>query len=191
MFHPDGTLPEESHAAHSWRMELSKCALLVVDVQERLVAVMQDKDVLIRKVVQAVSGCAALDVPIYYSEQYPKGLGPTLSALKAAAPGVLTREKLRFSAFDLVGEISQPFVLVCGIEAHVCVRQTVYDIREKGKTPVLLADATGARELFARETALREMGGDGIVLATVESVLFELIGGADHPKFKQISGIVK
>ena len=132
-----------------------------------------------------------VNIPIFYSEQYPKGLGITLPAVKSLAPGVLTREKLRFSASDLVGEISQPYILVCGIEAHICVRQTVYDIREKGKTPVLLADATASRELFARDTALREMARDGIILSTVESVLFELIGGADHPKFKQISGIVK
>lgn len=189
MFHSTGT--EESHAAHSWRMEPSKCALLVIDVQERLAAAMHEKDALIRKVIQAVAGCVALDVPVYYSEQYPKGLGPTLPSVKAASPGVLTREKLRFSASELVSEISQPFILVCGMEAHVCVRQTVYDIREKGKIPVLLTDATGSREPFTREMALQEMMRDGVILSTVESVLFELIGGADHPKFKVISGIVK
>lgn len=177
--------------AGSWRLDPAKCLLLVVDVQERLFAAMHEKEFLQKKVEQITAGCAALGIPIVYSEQYPKGLGPTLPALKTLAPGRWTKEKLRFSAAELLQDDTETNVLVCGMEAHICVRQTVYDLRVAQKNPVLLVDATASRTPLSKEIALHEMRRDGVVLSTVESILFELLGGSDHPKFKEISKIIK
>jgi nicotinamidase-related amidase len=82
-------------------------------------------------------------------------------------------------------------ILVAGCEAHVCVRQTIYDLRQKEVQPVLVADAVGSRREADRQLALQEMRQDGIVIASTEAVLFELLETAEHPKFKEVQGLVK
>jgi isochorismate hydrolase len=99
--------------------------------------------------------------------------------------------KTLFSATEAGRSLGKKKVLVAGCEAHVCIRQTVYDLRLKEIQPVLVADAVGSRRDSDRQLALQEMRHDGIVVATTEAVLFELLEGAEHPKFKEIQALIK
>ena len=99
--------------------------------------------------------------------------------------------KSAFSAVEAGKALGRKKVLVAGCETHVCVRQTVYDLRLKEVQPVLVADAVGSGREADRQLALQEMRHDGIVIASTEAVLFELLETSEHPKFKEIQGLIK
>ena len=128
------------------------------------------------------------------TEQYPKGLGATVAEVADHLPdGVERLDKVRFSAaeadgFDL-GERDQ--ALVCGIEAHVCVNQTVLDLLDEDVEVHVAADAVGSRTEANRELGLAKMERAGALLTSVEMALFELLGGSDAPAFKQVQALVK
>jgi isochorismate hydrolase len=111
--------------------------------------------------------------------------------LKAAGSGCKPVAKTLFSAVDQGKSLGRKRILVAGCEAHVCIRQTVYDLRLKELTPLVVADAIGSRSCSDRDTALAEMRADGVVVATVEAVLFEMLESSDHPKFREIQALVK
>jgi nicotinamidase-related amidase len=114
-------------------------------------------------------------------------VAPVLQAAGKGSPV----SKSAFSAVEAGKALGRKKVLVAGCETHVCVRQTVYDLRLKEVQPVLVADAVGSRREADRQLALQEMRQDGIVIASTEAVLFELLETAEHPKFKEIQGLVK
>jgi nicotinamidase-related amidase len=171
-------------------------ALLVVDVQERLCAAMR-ADVLARvlnRVGAAIDGATALGIPVIVTEQYPKGLGPTVAQLKARVEGFSPVEKLEFSALvPLVREqlTGRPQVLVTGMETHVCVYQTVRDLAEAGLSPFLATDAVTSRAQADHDAGLALCRDAGAVLTTVETVLFDALGKAGGPVFKAVSAAVK
>lgn len=171
----------------SWRLRTESTALLVVDVQEKLLPVMDGREALEKRLNQLISGCSILGIPVYFTEQYPQGLGETLPVLRALAPQAPSIEKTKFSGVDILCRIEAEYIVVCGIEAHVCVRQTVYDIRDQGKEGILVADAVASRSPFDKEIAIREMQVRGISVTTVEAFLFEMLGDSRHPRFKEIS----
>jgi nicotinamidase-related amidase len=121
----------------------------------------------------------------------PTKLGKTVPAVQLAAGKVSPAAKSTFSAVDAGKALGRKKILVAGCEAHVCVRQTVYDLRQKEVQPVLVADAVGSRRETDRQLALQEMRQDGIVIASTEAVLFELLETAEHPKFREIQGLIK
>src|SRR5688572_18668833 len=118
------------------RFTLDRSALLVVDVQEKLMPLIGMGDVVERQCVKLIRGCAALGVPVLVTEQYPKGLGPTVSPVREALPaGALVEQKMKFSACvegvrKRLTDLGRNAVMVCGIETHVCVTQTVLDLLE-------------------------------------------------------------
>jgi nicotinamidase-related amidase len=177
------------------RLRRTTTALLVIDVQERLLPVIDGHDELETRIGVAVDGAAALGIPTIAAEQYPKGLGPTVASLadRLSAP----IEKLTFSccgveAFDrALAAAGSQTVLVAGIETHVCVAQTCLDLLERGSTPVLLLDCTGSRHRHDHDAAVARLREAGVVVTTVESALFELVGAAGSDEFKQISRLVK
>jgi nicotinamidase-related amidase len=170
-------------------LERDKTALVVVDVQEGFrayasFAVVADAS---RKLVQAAR---ILDIPTIVSEQYPKGLGPT--APEVGLDEERTIEKTVFSAaradgFDL-GQRAQ--AIVCGIETHVCVSQTVHDLLERGVEVHVPADAVGSRHAIDYERGLERMERAGAVVTTVEASLFELLERAGTPEFKAVQKLI-
>ncbi|WP_435009366.1 hydrolase [Tundrisphaera lichenicola] len=170
-------------------------ALLVVDVQEKLLPSIRDRDHLLTQVIRLIRGAGILEIPTFATEQYPKGLGPTVPELAGL---ILDRAaKTTFHALGAPG-ISESLasrgirhVTLVGIEAHVCIAQTSLELLRLGYEVQVPADAVGSRFAVDYEFALRRLERAGAVVSTTESVLFEWTEGAEHPKFKQISALVK
>jgi isochorismate hydrolase len=175
----------------SWRLKPSETGLLVVDVQEKLVAAVKEPAEWVERVEILVKAAKLLEIPVGITEQVPTKLGKTVPAILQAAGQVARISKTLFSAAEAGRSLGKKKVLVAGCETHVCIRQTVYDLRLKEIQPVLVADAVGSRRDSDRQLALQEMRHDGIVVATTEAVLFELLEGAEHPKFKEIQALIK
>jgi nicotinamidase-related amidase len=180
----------------SQRFSKEAGAVLIVDVQERLAAAMDPKRMerLLNRTIAAIEGAKALGLPIAVTEQYPKGLGPTMKALSERIPGFAPIEKLEFSAWlPQVKErfTGRPNVLVLGMETHVCVFQTVRAIADAGFAPHLATDAVASRTDEDREIGLSLCKDAGARLTTVEAVLFDALGKAGGPEFKAVSAAVK
>lgn len=171
-------------------------ALLVIDVQDRLAAAMSPERLarVVNRTKAAIEGAKALGLPIAATEQYPKGLGPTLKVIAEAIPDFAPVEKVEFNAFlpKIRETLSpRPSVLVVGMEAHVCVFQTVRALKEAGLSPYVAVDAVLSRNDADYQTGLalcRELGAQ---LTTVEAALFDAVGRAGSPEFKAVSNAVK
>lgn len=170
-------------------------ALLVIDVQEKLIRLPRLGPLVRANAVRLVRGAQALGVPVFATEQYPAGLGPTVPELAALLPHRPSKQS--FSCCD-VGELLEQLhgrgvrhVTLAGIEAHVCVSQTALDLLSMGFTVQVPADAVTSRHPFDAEVALRRLDRSGAVISTTEAVLFEWVERSDHPAFKTISGLVK
>ncbi len=174
-----------------------KTALLVIDVQERLFPVMHEKEKLLRNVIKLIKGAQVLEIPIIITEQYPKGLGPTLPEIKALIPDVKPIEKVSFNCCDeavfcrALEALKRKQVLIAGIEAHICVYQTAIALSRAGYEVQVVGDCVASREPENKLVALFRMGAAGVSPTTMEMALFELLKVARGEKFKQISNIVK
>ncbi len=180
-------------------MSRNDTALLVVDMQVKLLKAIDDQNKVIWNVRRLIDGAAVLGVPVFATEQYPAGLGPTNGELASKLTGRLGEipEKLTFSCrtcgdlfaqFDALGLYK---VLVVGIETHVCVQQTVLDLLAAGFRVFVAVDAIGSRFQIDRDTALGRMESQGATLTTTEAALFEWCEVAGSPEFKAISALVR
>ncbi len=179
----------------SWRLNPKDTGLLIIDVQERLIPAMAGADKLVRRVADSVAVARLFGLPVFRSEQVPEKLGPTVGAVRAAlgADAPTARAKHAFSAADCFtpGELP-PTLLVAGIETHVCVRQTVFDLRERGHTVYLLADAVASRAESDHRLALHELREIAQArVTTLEAVAWELLGRAEGESFKKLLAILK
>lgn len=170
-------------------------ALLVVDVQGKLVTLIPGHDRLIWNVRRLIDGAELLGLPIAATEQYPRGLGSTVPEL-AQRLGTIPDKSL-FSCAEC-GDVFRDLeargvfkVLVCGIEAHVCVQQTVFDLMAAGLRVYVAADAVGARHTIDYDMALRRMDSGGATITTTEAALFEWCETAATPEFKSISRLIQ
>jgi nicotinamidase-related amidase len=170
-------------------LERDKAALVVVDVQEgfRPYATFEAVASACAKLLQ---GARILEVPRIVSEQYPKGLGHTAPEVDLKDEPVI--EKSVFSAarakgFELEGRTQ---AIVCGIETHVCVSQTVHDLIDRGVEVHVPADAVGSRHEVDYERGLERLERAGAVVSTVEAVLFELLERAGTPEFKAVQRLI-
>jgi nicotinamidase-related amidase len=181
----------------SLRLTRAKAGLVVVDVQERLLPAIFEQPRVVQNTVRLIQGAAVLQVPIFVTEQYRKGLGSTVPEVAAAIPGFAPMEKLAFSACGAAGFIpalEQKKVseaILCGIEAHVCVSQTCLDLLEKGFRVFVAADAVSSRTPQNYRSGLDRMRAAGAVIGSTEMVLFELLERAGTDEFKQILNLVK
>ncbi|HOV04642.1 MAG TPA: hydrolase [Hyphomicrobiales bacterium] len=181
-------------------MSAARSQLLVIDIQERLLPAMADSAAVLRNAGIVIAAARRLKVPVVLTEQYPKGLGPTVPEIVAAAGEARVFEKLAFSAMrdartakalvDRRGS-GRPQVVVCGIEAHVCVLQTALDLKERGFDVFVVADAVSSRVRGSHETALQRMAAAGVVAVTAEMVAFEWVEAAGTDDFKAIARLVK
>ena len=176
-------------------MSRDDTALLVVDMQERLLPSIQHGQRVIWNVRRLIDGARILGLDIAATEQYPKGLGPTTPVLAERLGDVPS--KLTFSCaecgtiFRRWAERGRPKVLVVGVETHVCVQQTVLDLLGDGFRVYIAVDAVGSRFEVDYQTALRRMESAGATLTTTEAALFEWCEIAGTPEFKQISQLVR
>ena len=176
------------------KLDRERVVLVVVDIQEAFRKAVPSFDAVAESAATLVQGAEAMGIPIVVTEQYPKGLGHTVPEVAEHLPdGLKPLEKVRFSAaeaegFDLNGRDQ---VLVCGIETHVCVNQTVLDLLDRGIEVEVVGDAVGSRTDENREMGLHKVEDAGAVLTSVETALFELLGGSDAAEFKQVQALVK
>jgi nicotinamidase-related amidase len=183
---------------HSNILSKDETALVVIDVQEAFRNVVPESVDFIGRVARIVRGFGILEIPIVVTEQYPKGLGRTAAEILDALPeSAEIVEKSTFSscgAADFLVAINKTGarqVLVCGLETHICVNQTVHDLLDSGFQVHLLTDAVGSRFEVDKRAGIDKMIAGGAIPSSVEMALFELMGDSKHEHFKAIQAIVK
>lgn len=177
-------------------MSRAKSRLLLIDMQERILPLIDGHELITRNCEKLLRGANILSVPVTATEQYPKGLGKTVEPLAGLI--IDPPEKLEFSCLNALSwadrgnDAESRFqIAVCGIESHVCVQQTVLDLLCSGFRVYVAADAVGSRKSSDKEFALRRMEASGATITSTESILFEWCEKAGSPEFKQISNLVK
>jgi nicotinamidase-related amidase len=182
---------------HPLILKKEKSALLIIDIQERILPVIHNYELVLNNTLKLIKGFKALNLPIYYTEQYPKGLGPTSKIILDELQGYQAYQKMTFSCsgaenlFEEFEKKNLTQIIVTGIESHVCVQQTVLDLLANNFQVNLIADAVSSRKITDYNIALDRMRKLGAEVTTTESVLFELLEVCGTPVFKEISKIVK
>jgi nicotinamidase-related amidase len=182
---------------HERVLSREKSALLVIDIQERILPVIFEYEKVVQNSIKLIKGFKTLNLPVYYTEQYPKGLGPTAANVKEALNESIPIEKMSFSCSGAPGlfeelkqrEIEQ--IVLCGIESHVCVMQTALDLLANDFQVHIASDAVSSRRKFDYDIALQRMNSNGAEITLTESVLFELLEVCGTDQFKSISKLVK
>lgn len=183
------------------RIFADQCLALAIDVQERLFPHMYEQETLAENLPKLIKILDLLKVPILLTEQYKKGLGETIPAVLAAFQTVPTApmrlEKKYFSALDddailmQVQQLAPKYLLIFGIESHVCVLQTAIDAKEMGFEPIVVVNAVSSRKAIDKKIALSRMQTEGILLTTVEAIGLELCRVSGTDTFKAISKLIK
>jgi nicotinamidase-related amidase len=176
-------------------MSRDDTGLLVVDVQEKLISLVPEHERIIWNIRRLIDGASLFKIPVLATEQYPKKLGGTAPELASRLPRIAEK-----TAFSCVGceeiakqlkQSSAPKWLVVGIETHVCVQQTVFDLLANGFRVYLAVDAVGSRFEVDSRTAIARMDAAGATITSTEAALFEWCQDSSIPEFKQISAMVK
>jgi nicotinamidase-related amidase len=176
----------------NYTLDSKKAGLLVIDVQEKLLEKVERPTEVVQKILQVIRGCQILDLPIVVTEQYPKGLGSTVCGIKATLGDKFAPiAKTSFSCVQAVTALPITQWILVGIEAHVCVLQTAKDLLKKGNQVIVLNDAISSRSIFDYSTAIAELRDCGARISSVETVLFELMGDASRPEFKQVIELIR
>ena len=170
-------------------------ALLIIDVQGKIIRTIFNKDLIIKNIKKLIDAYQILEENIFLSEQNPFKLGATIPELLPKA-GFRKIEKMEFSLANIkefLKELKNKKItnlIVCGIETHICIQQTVLDCLQKGFEVILISDAMGSRNRGDHEIALQRMTQSGGILTTTESMIFELCKTADRKEFKEIRNII-
>ena len=178
-------------------LEIKNCCLAVVDVQGKLAQLMHGKDALFKNIQVLVQAANILDIPILWCQQVPDALGPTVPEIAQLLTDIEPINKSVFSccgADQFIGKLNESSrnqVLLCGIEAHICVYQTAADLLVKGFEVSVVADAVSSRTVDNKQIALNRLAAEGASITSVEMALFELLRTAEHPKFRQIAKLIK
>ena len=174
-------------------IKIDEATMLIIDVQEKLVAMLNDERVKI-DAIKLAKAASILNIPTIITEQYPKGLGSTIQEIKDSLPNAEYIEKTSFSAFkedDVKKLLSQRQVIIFGIETHICVLQTALDLINEGYEVFVVQNACGSRNEENKDAALRRLIHAGAQIVTTEMVLFELLEGSKHPNFKEVQALIK
>jgi hypothetical protein len=178
------------------RIEKEETLCLAIDYQEKLMPVIERKEEMTGRSVRLLKGMKILHIPLIVTEQYPKGLGNTVSGIKEAAC-TEALEKIEFSCaqnqnvMDRIKEYQKKNILICGIEAHICVLQTVIDLQREGYQTVLAADCIGSRREEDKFFAIERAKAEGSVITTSEAILYELMKKAGTQEFREILKMIK
>jgi nicotinamidase-related amidase len=175
------------------RLNPDSTAFVFVDFQERFAGAVAGFFEAVDRACLLAQSARLMNMATVVSEQYPKGLGPTVPNLKEALGETPILEKTDFSAvrhpdFSLGGASC---AVVCGVEAHVCVAQTALDLMDREVDVFIAADAVASRNPIERDLGLNRLASGGASILTVEAILFELLGGSSHPAFREVQGLIK
>lgn len=180
------------------RLDRKSAVIVVIDMQERLMPVISNKQEVEKNIKILLEAAQVLDVPIIFSEQYPKGLGSTITSLK---PWIEENNLFEKNSFSLLDDLKEPLeelfsqgrhqFILSGIEAHVCVYQTARDLLALGKEVILAYDGVGSRKKEHCQWALQSLQSLGALVLPVESILFDFQRISGTPNFKKISNLVK
>jgi nicotinamidase-related amidase len=179
------------------KIKAENCVFVQVDVQERLFPFMSNKEELEKNLNILVKGLKLHEIPIIVNEQYKKGIGETIASLKELTDDYPHFEKTTFSCcgnedgLKAIKSTDKKFVILAGIETHVCVLQTALDLLEEGLQPVIVTDCVSSRKESDKDMAIQRLIQAGVIPTTYESLLFELTVNAKHAKFKEVSKLVK
>lgn len=179
------------------RIRKNETSAVVIDMQERLFPHIHDNYELENHVIPLLNGLEILEIPTLITQQYTKGLGPTIAAISETLDNFTHIEKMTFSCcgepafMQALEKQGTRNVILLGIEAHVCVLQTALDLVEAGYQPVIVEDCVSSRKERDKNTAIERMRGEGCIITSYESLLFELCVVAGTDTFRQISRLVK
>src|SRR5262245_20162391 len=176
--------------AHPTQMSAGDTGLVVIDVQEKLMAKIPGATAVVRNIAFLIDAARVVDMPVAATEQYPRGLGPTVPELAKRLPNRPDKTAFSCCAVPEVVEhfrrAARPKVVLAGIETHVCVLHTALDLLALDFRVYVAVDAVGSRSALDHDLALRRLEQAGAVLTTSETCVFEWVGGANHPRFKEI-----
>ncbi len=184
-------------AAARTHLTVGDSALVLIDVQERLVPAIFEHERTVRACRRILRVAQLLGVPIVATEQNPRGLGPTVASLKEVLGGTEPIAKMEFSCFgspafvDVVLELNRPNLLLCGIESHICVYQTAIDALRAGYNVSVLVDAVSARTALAAQVGVERLWFAGAVPAHTEMAMYEWLGVAGTTAFRSALQIIK
>lgn len=179
------------------RIQRENCTGLFIDIQEKLFPVIAEKEAFLQRCKILLEGLKILDIPTFFTQQYSKGLGPTIVEISSLYPIFDFIEKQSFSVLDepvyssLLEQTGRKSVIIAGIESHVCVLQSALDLQESGYFPVVISDCISSRSLGEKQIAVSRLLSEGIRVSSAESLLFELTRFSNCPEFKAISKIIK
>ncbi len=179
------------------RINKEQTAGLIIDVQEKLTPHIFKHELISSNTVLLIRGLRVLDIPLILTQQYTRGLGETITSISEAIGNIMPVEKISFSCCDepvfieKLGQLGRKNIIIAGIEAHVCILQTVLDLMDKDYLPVVVEDCISSRKKRDIKTAVERMRQEGALITTYESILFELTRFAGTDVFKQISRIIK
>jgi nicotinamidase-related amidase len=179
-----------------WRLTPQNTALVVIDVQEKLMNAMPQRAEMLAAIQKLIGAARVLNLPTLVTAQYIKGLGPVCGEITKATPDITPLEKMTFSCcgseefLRTVKDLRRQRIILCGIEAHVCVQQTAIDLM-KDYFVYIAADAIGSRHETDYTVAIERMRDCGAVITTVESAIFEILRESGTDQFKQILPLLK
>ena len=188
---------EKKLMTHSSKSKLPiKNALLLVDIQEKIISPINNKDSIIKNIQKLLSAYQILDENIFVSEQNPLKLGKTIPKLLPKV-GFTNIQKMDFSLatskvlFEELHDKKISNLIICGFETHICIQQSVLEFLKKGYEVLIISDAMGSRNNSDHEIALQRMLHKGAIITTTESIIFEICKTSDRKEFKEISNIIK
>ncbi len=180
-----------------WFLEAEQTTLLIIDMQDRLAAVMPERDRVVRNTGHLIALAKMIGVPVLVSEQYPKGLGTTVPEIRESLPAYRPFAKMTFDccaapAFrEALHDLKRGTVLVTGMETHICVLQTCLGLLREGSMVHVVQDAVCSRTRENRDIGIEFMRGAGAVVTSTETALFQLLRAAGTEEFKKISRRIK
>ena len=182
---------------HPFRYAQTNVQMLMVDIQERLLPSIDRQETVLRNARILCAAAKELKIPVKVTEQYPKGIGPTVVGLREATDGCAVFEKKHFSCCDAPGfdafffAPDRPITVLFGIETHICILSTPLDMRERGLPVILAADACGSRNPLHASLALDQARSAGALVLPVESIVYRILGSAGTPEFKALLPLFK
>lgn len=178
-------------------ISVEETALVIVDVQGKLAEIMYESESVLQEIERLIKGAQLLEVPIIWIEQYPEGLGPTAEQLKRHLADEVYVAKRTFSAYleedfvQALEKLDRQSLLVAGIESHVCVYQTVRDLLAASYEVEVVLDAVSSRTERNRHIGIEKMRSLGAEITSTEMALFDLMETSKHPRFREVSALIK
>ena len=178
-------------------IDKNNCALVLIDIQEKLAPHIYDNNEIVQNIVTLIKGAKILGVPVVLNEQYKKGLGETTLEIKEALGEYEPLDKSSFSccaneeSMLKIESLQKEHLIVVGVEAHICVLQSVLGLKSRGYKTYVAIDCIGSRKVIDKEIAIQRMIQEGIRVTTYESILFEIVQNAKDEHFRDISRLIK